>query len=75
MPRRLRATGNCAGYLRREFEDKGSGRLEIRRYVFLLVPPILAIWWAGGPTMRLRAMGVDPSSRLYQLASGPLLQE
>jgi len=70
-PRRMSATENCASFLRREFEGKRSGLLEIRRYVFLLVPPILVSWWVGGPAIRLRALGVAPSSGLYRFASGP----
>jgi hypothetical protein len=66
-------TENCASFLRREFEGKRTGLLEIRRYLLLLVPPILASWWAGAPAIRLRAMGVDPSVRLYAFASGPWL--
>lgn len=74
-PRRLSTTENCTSFLRREFESKRSGLLEIRRYMFLLVPPILASWWGGGGRAirlsRLNAMGVDSSSRLYEFASGP----
>lgn len=70
-PRRMNATESCATFLRREFESKRSGFLEIRRYMFLLIPPILASWWGGGPAIRLRALGVYPSSRLYEFASGP----
>ncbi|MFZ1139568.1 MAG: hypothetical protein ABR881_18685 [Candidatus Sulfotelmatobacter sp.] len=69
--RRMSVTESCASFLRRQFETKRSGFLEIRRYLFLLIPPILAAWWGGGPTIRLRALGVDPSSRLYEFASGP----
>lgn len=69
--RRVSATESCASFLRREFEGKRSGLLEIRRYMFLLIPPILTSWWAGGSAIRLRALGVDPSSRLYEFASGP----
>jgi len=72
-PRRMSATEDCASFLRREFEGKRKGMLEIQRYMLLLVPPILASWWAGLPFMRLRALRVDPSSPLYQFASGPWL--
>jgi hypothetical protein len=70
-PRGMSAAANCASFLRHEFEGKRMGLLEIRRYMFLLVPSILASWWGGGPAIRLRALGVDPSSRLYEFASGP----
>jgi len=70
-PRRMSATESCVSFLRREFEAKRSGLLEIRRYVFLLIPGVLAAWRGGGPALRLRALGVDPSSRIYGLAAGP----
>jgi len=70
-PRRMSATESCASFLRREFEGKRNGLLEIRRYMFLLIPPILVSWWAGGPAIRLRALGVGLSSWLYEFASGP----
>ena len=74
-PRPMNATESCTSFLRREFEGKRRGLLEIRRFMFLLIPPILASWWAGGGTAirvsRLRTLGVDPSSPLYEFASGP----
>jgi len=70
-PRRMSATENCASFLRREFEGKRTALLEIRRYMFLLIPPVLVSWWAGAPAIRLRALGVDRASRLYEFASGP----
>lgn len=72
-PRRMSATESCASFLQREFDGKRSGLLEIRRYMFLLIPPILVSWWGRGPAIRLRALGVDPSSRIYGLVSGPWL--
>jgi hypothetical protein len=70
-PHPLGAAESCASFLRSEFERKRSGLVEFRRYLFLLIPPILVSWWAGGPAMRLRALGLDPSSRVYRLGSGP----
>jgi hypothetical protein len=71
-PRRMSAGERCASFLRRELENKRSGLLEIQRYIFLLIPPILACWWGGGrPAGRLSVLGVQPSSRLYGFASGP----
>jgi hypothetical protein len=70
-PRRMSTTESCASFLRREFEGKRSGLLEIRRYMFLLIPPILVSWWGRGPAIRLRALVVDSSSRIYGFASGP----
>ena len=47
----------------------------MQRYVLLLIPPILSGWWGPGMRVlrlsRLKALGVDPSSRLYEFASGP----
>lgn len=70
-PPRASATENCAGFLRREFEGKRRGLLEIRRYMFLVVPPILVSWWARGPELRMRAPGVHPSVGIYGFAAGP----
>ena len=70
-PRRMMVSENCGAFLRREFESKRSGLLEIRRYLFLLVPPILVSSWTGGPAVRLRSLGVAPGSRLYDFVSGP----
>jgi len=70
------AMESCASYLRREFEVKRRGLLEMRRYLFLLIPPILVSWWASGghaPGVAkvLETMGVGRSSSLYGFASGP----
>jgi len=43
----------------------------------MIIPPFLASWWGGSLRAvrlnhwNLRALGVDPSSRLYQFAGGP----
>lgn len=71
--RPLSAAETCAAFLRREFENKRGGLLEFRRSLFLLAPPILIAWLAGGPAIRLRALGLDSSSRVFQFASGPWL--
>jgi hypothetical protein len=70
-PRRMNATESCASFLRREFESKRRGLLEIRRSMFLLIPAILGSWWGRGPALRLKSLGVDPSSRMYAFANGP----
>ena len=70
-PSRMNATETCANFLLNEFESKRRGFLTIRKYLFLLIPPILASWWGGGRAIRLSALGVPPSSRLYEFASGP----
>ena len=70
-PRPVSVAENCASFLRREFERKRGALLEIRWYMFLLIPPIFASWWAEGPAIRLRALRIDPASRLYEFASGP----
>ncbi len=70
-PRRMRADESCASFLEREFEGSRNTALEARRAIFLMVPAILASWWGGGPALRLKALGVDPSSPQFQFASGP----
>jgi len=75
-PSRRRGTDEtCANFLRRQFEDKHKGLLEVRRFTFLLIPPILVTWWAGKALRlgRLKALGIDPSSRLYEFVNGPWL--
>ena len=76
-PGRMSATESCAGFLQREYENKRSGFLAFRRYLFLLIPPIAASWWGGGGLAlrlsRLKALGVAPDSWLYDFARGPWL--
>ncbi len=56
----------CAGFLLRSLEMKRNGYLAFRRIVLLLIPAIAASWWGGGPALRARAMGLDPSSPYYR---------
>jgi hypothetical protein len=72
-PRRINPTESCASFLRRSYESKRGGFLALRWYLFLLIPPFLASWWTGGALRlsRLKALGVEPSSRLYEFSSGP----
>ena len=70
-PRRMRTNESCASFLEREFEGSRNTALEARRAVLLLVPAILMSWLGGGPALRLKTMGVDPSSWWFQVATGP----
>jgi hypothetical protein len=74
-PRRMNPTESCASFLRRSYERKRGGFLALRRYLFLLIPPLLASWWTAGARAlrlsRLKSLGVEPSSRLYEFSSGP----
>jgi hypothetical protein len=74
-PGRMSAAETSAGFLRRSFEGKRAGFLAIRWYLFLLIPPMLTGWLtntgAAIRVARLKALGVDPSSRLYHYATGP----
>jgi hypothetical protein len=56
----------CAGFLLRSLKMKRDGFLAIRRVVLLTIPAILASWWGGGPALKARAMGLDPSSPYYR---------
>jgi hypothetical protein len=60
----------CAGFLLRSLEMKREGYLAIRRMVLLLIPAIAASWWGGGPALKARAMGLDPSSFFYRYLTG-----
>jgi hypothetical protein len=74
-PRRMNPTESCTSFLRRSYENKRAGFLALRRYLFLLIPPVLVSWFTGGARAlrlsRLKALGVEPSSRLYEFSSGP----
>ena len=70
-PRRIAANEPCASFLEREFEGKRDGMLNLRRALFLLIPGIAASWWGGGPAVRAKALGIDPSSWPFQFAKGP----
>ena len=76
-PGRMSVAESCADFLRRSFEGKRAGFLAIRRYLFLLIPPLLTGWWTNAGAAirvaRLKALGVNPSSRLYDYATGPWL--
>lgn len=65
------ANESCASFLEREFEGSRNTALEGRRAIFLLVPAILASCWGGGPALRLKPLGVDPSSWRFQSAIDP----
>ena len=69
-PRRMGLHESCASFLEREFEGSRNTALEARRVIFMLVPAILASWWGGGPALRLKSLGVDPSSWSFQFAIG-----
>jgi hypothetical protein len=75
--RGMSAMESCTSFLQRVFEAKRSGMLEMRRYVLLLIPPILVSCWADSVRAlrltRLRMLGVSSSSLLYEFASGPWL--
>ena len=36
--------------------------MALRHVVLLTIPAMFASWWGGGPALRARAMGLDPSS-------------
>ena len=70
-PRRIRTNENCASFLQREFEWKRKRLLEVRRGLLLFIPAFLASWWGGGPALKAKAWGIDPSSWLFQFSEGP----
>ena len=70
-PRRMMTNESCASFLEREFEGSRNTAVEARRAVILLIPAILTSWLGGGPALRLKSMGVDPSSWWFQVATGP----
>ena len=56
----------CSGFLLRSLKMKRDGYLGVRRVILLFIPGVLASWWGGGPALRARAMGLDPSSIFYR---------
>jgi hypothetical protein len=56
----------CAGFLLRSLEKKRDGFTAVRRVVLLAIPAMVASWWGGGPALKARAMGLDPSSPYYR---------
>jgi hypothetical protein len=56
----------CADFLLRSLKTKRDGFLAVRRVVLLTIPAMLASWWGGGPALKARAMGLDPSSPYYR---------
>jgi hypothetical protein len=61
----------CAGFLLRTCEVKRNGYLAARRLVLWMIPGIAASWLGHGESLRVRTMGLDPSSAWYRyLTSG-----
>jgi hypothetical protein len=56
----------CAGFLLRTFEVKRNGYLAARRLVLWMIPGIVASWLGHGLLLRVRTMGLDPSSARYR---------
>jgi len=61
----------CAGFLLRAFEEKRNGYLAARRLVLWIIPGVWASWLGRGTSLRVRTLGLDPSSAWYRyLTSG-----
>ncbi len=56
----------CAGFLLRSYEVKRNGYLAARRLVLWMIPGIVASWLGHGVSLRVRTMGLDPSSAWYR---------
>ena len=56
----------CAGFLLRTYEAKRNGYLAARRLVLWMIPGVLASWLGHGVSLRVRLMGLDPSSAWYR---------
>lgn len=69
--RRLASDETCARFLLRAYEAKRNGYLAARRLVLWMIPGVLASWLGHGASLRVRALGLDPSSAWYRyLTSG-----
>jgi hypothetical protein len=61
----------CAGFLLRTYEVKRNGYLAARRLVLWMIPGVLASWLGHGVSLRVRTMGLHPTSAWYRyLTSG-----
>ncbi len=60
----------CSDFLLRSFKRKRDGFLAVRYSVLFILPSVLASWWGGGPALKARAMGLDPSSPYYRYLTG-----
>jgi RNA polymerase sigma-70 factor (ECF subfamily) len=63
----LRASNDtCGSFLLRSLKMKRDGYTAVRRIVLLIIPAVLASWWGGGAALKVRAMGLDPTSPYYR---------
>jgi hypothetical protein len=60
----------CLHFLRRGFQAQRQALVWLRRGHFLMVPPVLAVWWGAGPAGGARAMGIH-SVRVLRVLEGP----
>ena len=60
----------CASFLLRSLKMKRDGFLTVRRVVLLTIPAMIMSWWGGGPALKARAMGLDPSSPYSRYLTG-----
>jgi len=58
-PRRIGKMEPCIQFLARELESKRQFSRAIREWILLLVPAVVGAWWAGGPALRAREMGIN----------------
>lgn len=70
-PGRAGAQETCVRFLERQHEERARGYLRIRRYLWLLIPSIVASWLGEGPLIAAKAKGLDPSSWLFRFCAGP----
>ena len=68
--KRMRTDQACAQFLTGQFEEKRRRYLAIRRGLFLFVPGIGLTVWGGGPALRARSLGFDPTS--WQVRFAPI---
>jgi hypothetical protein len=71
-PPRMTPGEPCLLFLLRGFEAQRRVLVWLRRGLFLMVPPVLAVWWGAGPALGAKAMGIR-SVRVLRLLEGPAL--
>lgn len=72
-PKRMGAAEPCGQFLKREFEGKLQFVRATRLWILLLLPAVLVAWWAGGPALTAKGLGIKSDWLLQVHAPLPLI--
>ncbi|HTC89756.1 MAG TPA: hypothetical protein VK686_15725 [Bryobacteraceae bacterium] len=70
-PPRMTPGEPCLLFLRGGFAAQRRILVWLRRGHFLMVPPVLAVWWGAGPAHGAKAMGIH-SVKVLRVLEGPV---